>query len=173
MFRAITLTEPIARSCFRTRALGIDAQAAAAGRVIALGTFVVPDTPAGVYQVAVRTTRPVKQTPRVSNQLALVVAPVITTALPVTIARDSNGSATVALDCLPAARPEQRVSLLLGTQEVIAQPFTVPTTSLVFAVENAPPGDHLVRLRVDGVESAIVDHAAQPPVFFNYRITIT
>jgi hypothetical protein len=63
--------------------------------------------------------------------------------------------------------------LILGNREVFAQPVTVTTNTLTFVVETAPAGDHLARLRVDGIESAIIDRAATPPVFFNHRITVT
>jgi hypothetical protein len=36
----------------------------------------------------------------------------------------------------------------------------------------AAPG-HLVRLRIDGIDSPIIDRAATPPVFLNKRIVIT
>ena len=65
------------------------------------------------------------------------------------------------------------MSLILGSLEVAAQPFTVATGTFTFVVAGAPVGEHLARVRVDGVESALVNHAVQPPVFFNTRITIT
>jgi hypothetical protein len=63
--------------------------------------------------------------------------------------------------------------LILGALEVTAQPFTVATGTVTFVVTTAPVGEHLVRLRVDGIDSPLVNHAATPPVFFNQRITIT
>jgi hypothetical protein len=52
----------------------------------------------------------------------------------------------------------------------------MPTTSLDFVINNAPvtpvPG-FLARLRIDGIESPIIDRAAVPPVFFNQRVIIT
>jgi hypothetical protein len=134
---------------------------------------IVPNLPVGIYQLAGRVVRPGETEPRTSNQLALVIGPQITTALPITVARDGAGNATITLDCQPQLRPGQRVSLILGALEVIAQPFTLATGTITFVVAAAPVGDHLVRLRVDGIESALVNYAAKPPVFFNRRITIT
>jgi hypothetical protein len=34
-------------------------------------------------------------------------------------------------------------------------------------------GEHLVRLRVDGIDSPLIDRQSTPPVFLDYRITIT
>lgn len=147
--------------------------AAAAGGSSTSMQAAVPDVPAGIYQLAVSLVRPGETDPRTSNQLALVIGPQITTALPISVARDVGGAATIILDCQPQVRPGQRVSLILGAREVVAQPFTVATGTLTFVVALAPVGDHLVRLRVDGIESALVDHAATPPVFFDQRITIT
>ena len=136
--------------------------------------FVVPDLSVGIYQLAIRVTRPGESVQRTSNLLALVIGPEITTPLPTSILRDANGKATITLNCQPQVRKGQQVSLLLGALEVFAKPFTIaPTGTLTFEVPAAPTGDHLVRLRVDGIESAIIDRAATPPVFFNRRIRIT
>jgi len=137
--------------------------------------FVVPDLPVGFYQLAVRVVRPGESEPRTSNQLALVIGPAITTsfAAPISVARDGAGAATITFDCKPQINSGQQVSLLLGTREVLVQPFTGASGRLTFVVEEAPAGDHLVRLRVDGIESPLINYTATPPVFFNYRITIT
>lgn len=136
-------------------------------------SFTVPDVPVGLYQLAVRVIPPSETEPRTSNQLALVIGPDITTALPITVVRDGAGTATIPLTVQPQIQPGQSVSLLLGTREVRAEPITVATASLSFLVADAPTGDVLVRLRVDGIESPIIDRLAVPPSFFNYRVTIT
>ena len=135
--------------------------------------LVVPDLPVGSYQLAFRVVRPGESKPRTSNQLALVIGPAITTPLPKSVARIDSGEATIKLDCRPQIRPGQHVSLLLGMREVLAQPLTVATNRLTFIVAAATTGDYLARLRVDGIESPLIDYPATPPVFFNYRITIT
>jgi hypothetical protein len=135
--------------------------------------FSVPTLPVGIYQLAVRVVRPSETEPRTSNQLPLVVGPVVTSALPASVARDQTGRATITLGCRPEVRPGQRASLLLGVQEVIAEPFTSATGTLTFQCEAAPIGDHLVRLRVDGIDSPILNRAISPPAFLNSRITIT
>lgn len=134
---------------------------------------VVPSLPVGVYQVAVRVVRPNETQPRTSNQLAVILGPEITTPLPMTIARDGEGTATMTLACRPEVRPGQQVSLLLGTAEVAAQPWSVATSTVTFVAELAPVGEHYVRMRVDGIESPLIDRQATPPVFLDYRITIT
>jgi Pvc16 N-terminal domain/IPT/TIG domain len=133
---------------------------------------VVPNIPVGIYQVAIRVIRPGESQPCTSNHLALLIGPGITTALPTSVARDGAGTATITLDCQPEVRPGQAASLLLGAREVFAEPFSAATSALTFVAEAAPVGEHLVRLRVDGIESAIINRTATPPVFLDRRITI-
>ena len=51
--------------------------------------------------------------------------------------------------------------------------FTAPVDSLDFVIPDATVGDHLARLRIDGIDSPIIDRAATPPVFLDRRIEIT
>jgi hypothetical protein len=132
----------------------------------------VPSLPVGTYQVSVNVVPPNEAAPRASNQLAAVIGPEITTALPTSVTRDAAGTAIITLSCRPAVLPGQQVSLLLGTEQIAAQPFSEAATELVFVVHKATPGEHLVRLRVDGVESPLINRLATPPVFFNHRIAI-
>ncbi|HEY5810730.1 MAG TPA: DUF4255 domain-containing protein [Povalibacter sp.] len=134
---------------------------------------VVPDVPAGVYQVAAHLVRPQETESRTSNQLATIIGPQITTSLPMSVARDAAGAATISLNCQPAVMPGQQVFLLLGADQVSAQPFAATTNALTFRVDGATPGEHLVRLRIDGIDSPLIDRLATPPVFFNHRITVT
>jgi hypothetical protein len=134
---------------------------------------VVPTLPVGIYQVAIRVVRPGELQPRTSNALALAIGPEIGTPLPTSVARDGTGTATITLTCQPEVRPGQPASLLLGAREVFAEPFSAATSTLTFVVDAAPVGEHLVRLRVNGIESAIINRTATPPVFLNRRITIT
>jgi hypothetical protein len=43
-------------------------------------------------------------------------------------------------------------------------------------IPNAPVGSHLARLRIDGIDSPIIDLSADPPApptFLNQRVVIT
>ena len=132
----------------------------------------VPNVPVGVYQAAARVLRPNEAEPRTSNQLAITLGPTIT-ASPAEVARDGSGTATITLSCQPDIRPGQRISLFLGTAEVSAQPWSTVTSTFTFVVEQAPVGVHLVRVRVDGIDSPLIDRQATPPVFLDKRIRIT
>lgn len=146
--------------------------AAGGGSSIA-ASFTVPAVPAGLYQLAMRVTRPGESDPRISNAVALVIGPEITTAMPMAVVRDGSGVATIVLSVQPQIQPGQTVSLLLGTREVPVAPITVATGTLNVQVPDAPTGEFLLRIRVDGIDSPIIDRAAVPPAFYNYRVTIT
>lgn len=143
---------------------------AAAAIVPALSTevsFTLPnvpaDVPAGIY-MASAVIEKTGQPTRTSNEVPFAVAPRITN-LPQTVNRAGDGSASIVLQCTPEVLPEQRAALLLGDREVVAQAHPAQTGSLTFDVPDAEPGEHLVRLRVDGVESLLIDYAATPLAF--------
>ena len=149
-----------------------------AGRV----TFNIPiaqaaNFPAGVYRVGVSLVRPTEIDPRTSNRLAMTLAPEIT-GLPMNVVRNGAGTASFTLNFSPALLAGQSVALVLGQQEYapVAPAGPGPWTSLDFVIPDVPveaaPG-HLVRLRIDGIDSPIIDRAATPPVFLNKRIVIT
>jgi hypothetical protein len=89
-----------------------------------------------------------------------------------TVTRDGTGTASFTINFHPALRAGQTVRLVLGQQEFAPQPFTPPVTALNFAISNAPVANHLARLRIDGIDSPIIDRAATPPAFLNQRIDI-
>jgi Pvc16 N-terminal domain len=133
------------------------------------------DFPVGVYRVGTRVHRLGEPVPRESNRVALTIAPELI-GLPATVAPDGAGTASFTLQFVPALRAGQRATLLLGEQEHLPKPFAgATTTSLDFVIADAPaapaPG-LLARLRIDGIDSPIIDRAAKPPVFRNQRIVI-
>jgi hypothetical protein len=131
----------------------------------------LPDqVPAGTWTVAAVLGGP----DQVTGELPLRVAPRVTTGLPTTLPRDPAGAVTVNLQCSPQVLPEQPALLLLGERRIAADPLPAATGSLSFPVPAAEPGEYLVRLRVDGVDSHLVDWAATPPAFDqSQKVTIT
>jgi hypothetical protein len=129
-------------------------------------SFVLPDDaanyPAGVYGARLDVLRPGEPAVRSSNEVALALAPQI-----VSIAKsvDANGNLVVTPTCKPDIQPHQQVSLILGSVEVPAQPFSVATPSPSFIFGALPNGTYRARLRVDGVESSIVRRVPEPPAF--------
>ena len=134
--------------------------------------------PAGVYRVSVRLTRPDAQGEdrlHESNSLLLTLAPRITN-LPQTVARAGNGSASVSIQFTPNMREGQRAVLVLGAAEVLPQIAGATQNSLVFVVPDAVVGVHLARLRIDDIDSPIIDMDFEPPAlprFLDRTVEIT
>lgn len=146
------------------------------------------DFPVGEYTVSVKMLRPVEEGKpekteiRITVPLPLKIAPEITATLPKSIARNADGSATIQLNCQPEVRIGQRVTLLLGDREINGSDFSERSTEkLTFEIAKSvvdsiiKDGEQLVRLRVDGIESLIIDRSKKTgklPKYFNHRITI-
>ena len=130
------------------------------------------DFPVGAYRVGARVLRPGEPQPRETNRLAMTLAPDLL-GLPMSVVRDGAGAASFTLNFTPALRAGQQVSLVLGQQEIAPQPFVPPVTALDFVIPLAPVGAHLARLRIDGIDSPIINRAVTPPVFLDQRINIS
>lgn len=130
------------------------------------------DFPAGIYRLSVDLLPTGASVRRRTNHVPVVVRPAIA-GLPITVARDGAGAANFTLTVMPHVRPAQTVSLFLGALEVVPTPFATATNTLAFAATQAPAGNHLARLRVDGINSEIIDRTVAPPVFLNERIAVT
>jgi hypothetical protein len=126
--------------------------------------------PAGFYTVSLRVQRPGEGYRRATNELSFALAPKITIAP--TSSAGPNISYTVT--CGPEVRPEQSAVLLLGDQQVEAQPHATQTATLTFDAESLSAGDYFVRLRIAGVDSLLVNRAVTPPVFdLTQKVTVT
>ncbi len=150
---------------------------AAAGSNATKMLFSIPvaraaDFPAGIYRVGARVQLTGEPEPRRTNDLALTLAPALTALPAQPVIRDGAGTASFSIGFTPALRTGQVVRLMLGTSEFTPQPFAPGALSLNFAIAHAPIGDHLARLRIDGIDSPIIDPSVTPPVFLDQRIKI-
>ncbi len=134
---------------------------------------IAADFPAGVYAVSVGFVNAGKLR-RTTNALGLALAPNNPTLAPSPLARDGNGNLNLNVTCAPQVWRGQRAALLLGDREANAAPFnTAKTNTLNFSFPAILPDDYFVRLRVDGVESILIDRTVTPPAFNNaQRVTI-
>ncbi len=137
----------------------------------------VPDDPpswvAGLYAVEAIVSKAGEQD-RTTNALSLSLAPRVLTIAPPNPVSTVGGDATLTLTCNPEVRADQRAALLLGDREVLADAHPAQTDTLSFTVVNAPLGDRHVRLRIDGVDSLLVDRSVEPPVYDSAMlVTIT
>lgn len=125
-----------------------------------------PSWLAGFYTVALR-----YHEQQLSNALSVAIAPTI----------DSNtillSPSRLMLNCVPAVRPGQKVSLLLGGQEIAYEwepDETQPISTLDFSLANVAAGEYWLRLRADGVDSGLVVRSPEGRLGFNpdYRVSV-
>jgi len=146
----------------------IDVAALADGTENKIGVQ-IPNNPtewaAGFYTVEVIIQKAGEQD-RTTNTLPLTLAPrIIGIAPPNPVVRDASDRVTLTLSITPQVRPDQRAALLLGNREVMAEDHPIQTDTLTFIVEDAPVGNHYIRLRIDGIDSLLVDRSVAPPAF--------
>jgi hypothetical protein len=156
-------------------ALAAPAEGAGALVQFALGAPLAATLPVGVYGLTVRVVRPGETAARESNRLSMVLAPQMTN-LPLAVTRDGAGAANFSIDFVPALRDGQTAVLALGQNEYLPQTAGSPSVSLVFAIPNAPVASLLARLRIDAIESPIIDLSKDPPAtptFLNQRVVIS
>lgn len=124
-----------------------------------------PDNwPVGVYGVSAIIRR-AGQPDRVTNELPVVLAPGISVAVSLP---DLDGNLTFTATVKPKVWQTQTPVLIVGDRELLAQPIaSVKTDTIHFTanVADLPTGLQSIRLRVDGIESILIDRTKSPPVF--------
>jgi hypothetical protein len=97
-----------------------------------------------------------------TNELPVALAPRIVNIN----ATKAGGTVTLSVKCSPKVWQEQEVSLIIGDQVIVADAITVAKTdTLTFKSSNLPSGAQWVRLRVDGIDSILIDRTTTPPSF--------
>jgi hypothetical protein len=137
----------------------------------------LPNTPAaqsawaaGLYRVAVHITDSSGQV-RVTNEAPMALAPGITNVTPNPAALGIGGEVTLTVACQPNLRTDQRVSLLVGSNEYGLR--SISGANANFDV-SPRPDVYFVRLRVDGIDSILVDRTQTPPIYDpNAKVTFT
>lgn len=118
--------------------------------------------PAGVYTLTAIVSSTGQAGPKkcASNALSLSIAPKIELIprpappdSPFTIRRGK----VLTIQCRPGVGASQRVVLLIGDQELVPEARSAQTDQLKFRLKNIAPGTYFVRLRVDGVDSLLID----------------
>jgi hypothetical protein len=124
---------------------------------------------AGIYDLSVQVVTASGTT--TTNSLPFAIAPNIDAWAPGMIAA---GNTQVTVPCSPFVRPGQQVFLIIGDQLIAADPFTTPTNTPSFTYPDLQPTGGLVRarLRIDGIESRIVDRTTTPPTFVGPQVQV-
>ncbi len=118
-----------------------------------------PTLPAGIGTVSVTFDALMDQSPDgatmtiTSNAAPVALAPRLVTNAQLTAKLSKTGTATVTVDCSPAVQPQQTIALIVGSRPVPSEPVPAATSQLRFGLHGIGPGTHLLRLRVDSVDS--------------------
>jgi|CXWL01.1.fsa_nt_gi hypothetical protein len=114
------------------------------------------DLPAGFYTLSASITQ--KDATGTANALStnavsLSIAPTIDSMKPEKLKHDG----VLTIQCRPMVRSTQRVALLLGDRELRPEARKGETDQLKFRLKNVVPGTYFIRLRIDGVDSLLID----------------
>jgi hypothetical protein len=137
--------------------------------------------PAGFYKIAVlvKTVINTKEYIHTTNEIPLMLMPKIDLPIQTEVSPpvDDEYKVTIKITCSPRVWVEQKVSLLLGDREFPPQPPPDPEQEqydeLIFLMSGVPGGEYFIRLRIDGVDSPLIDNSGKVPVFDeDYKVTI-
>lgn len=127
--------------------------------------------PAGLYRVSIVVTT--GDDTRTTNQLPMMKLPRVTGTTFSPISPPTAESYHASIDCTPLVLPGQSASLLLGDREFFADAPAGATGTLTFQLSGVKDGDYYLRLRIDGVDSLLIDRTVSPPVFdSNQKVTL-
>lgn len=137
----------------------------------------IPNAPAtwvaGQFTVRFLSARAPGEPRRISNSVAVQIAP-RPQLPPVSLSRPDANTVRITLEVRPRLRPGQQVELILGGEAAIAPPRSAMQAQATFDFPALPAGNYPLRLRVDGVESWLVqreiapvgpDFAPEPPAY--------
>jgi hypothetical protein len=153
----------------------------------------IPATlPAGIYSIsavinAPRVDQPAIREDKVTNELPLAISPsvtgigptggAITTKFdnPIPVAPNPQGVVDLTITLSPSVGPNQRVALLFGAAEVAAQARagTQPSDRARFLINQPAAKAYRIRVRVDGVDSPLIDWSQVLPVFSAPVVEVT
>jgi hypothetical protein len=136
----------------------------------------LPDDPAnwlaGFYTIAAVISKAGQQD-RTTNEVPATVVPRILTTTISALSPPPVGGYIATVTCSPQVIPGQNAALLLNDREFPAENRTAKTDTLIFRLSDVIDGEYFVRLRIDGVDSLLIDRSATPPVFdASQKVTI-
>ncbi|MET8336019.1 DUF4255 domain-containing protein [Streptosporangium canum] len=121
--------------------------------------------PAGIWNVTVTLTPDGGTSSRTTNTVALMLA-LAPDAGAATLTRDAmTDRMKIVVDVVPRVRPEQTVTVALNSAEATVGPRTAPAGQVEAEFASIPADAAWLRLRVDGVQSRLIDDSGAVPVF--------
>ena len=121
--------------------------------------------PPGSWRVSLSLQRPGETELRSTNAFPVMLAPTLDIGSS-TASRDAGtGAVTIQLAFAPDVRASQEVSLNAGGHEALPTDLSSQTGSLEFIFPALAAGNQWLRLRVDGVDSLLVNRNVSPPEF--------
>jgi hypothetical protein len=121
--------------------------------------------PPGNWTVALAVQRPDEADLRFSNSLPMMLAPILDLPASSAVRDGGSGAVTITLVFTPELRPSQQVRLVAGGYEALPSDLSSQTGTLDFVYPELSAGKQWLRLRVDGVDSLLVNREEQPPEF--------
>jgi len=121
--------------------------------------------PPGNWSLALQLQRPGETEIRTTNSLPLMLAPAVNFAASNASRDGGSGVVTIQVVFTPEVRAPQDVRLMAGGHEAKPVDLSSQTGTLDFAFPDLAAGQQWIRLRVDGVDSLLVDREAKPPEF--------
>jgi len=153
----------------------IEVPALAGGTDVAL-KVVLPnepaDWPAGFYSLTAVISKTGKQD-RTTNDIPLMLTPQIISISIAPLSPPLASGYTATVICSPQVLPDQSAALLLGDRQFPAEDHPTKTDTLTFRMTDVPDDEYYVRLRIDGVDSLLIDRSVTPPVFdVSQKVTV-
>lgn len=115
----------------------------------------------GIYQLSIIMDGPGGSTIE-SNRVPLIIAPQFSNFSPV---RNADDSVSVDIDVEPEIHDNQSVSLILGQNQQSVESFVGQANTGRFEYPELAAGVHWARVRVDGVDSILINRTLTPPQF--------
>ena len=125
----------------------------------------ITDWPPGSWRVSLHLLRPSETELRSSNNFPVMLATTLDIGSSSASRDGGTGVVTIQLSFIPEVRATQEVSLNAAGHEAMPSNLSGQTGSLDFVFPTLAAGNQWLRLRVDGVDSLLVNRNVRPPEF--------
>ena len=122
----------------------------------------------GVYSLSIVMNNAVGDNFTQSNHLPLSIAPRYSG---FSVVRNPDSTLSVDIVSYPEVHPTQSVAFVIGQSEAFANEIVLAvgdstSENLSFDFPDLPAGNYWARLRIDGIDSLLIDRSTNPPGFF-------